>query len=277
MFSSIILALLVLWLALLILVYVFQSRLIYFPEREITLMPADLGLPFEDIYLETRDGARIHGWFVPHPAPRATLLFLHGNAGNISARLDSVQRFYRMGLSVFIIDYHGYGHSSGSPGEQATYEDARAAWHYLIDDRRLPPERLLLFGRSLGGAVALWLASEYRPGALILESTFTSVADLGAELYPYLPVRWLARIRYPSLERMPGVKCPVLVVHSRDDEIIPYAHGRKLYQAATAPKQFLQLSGPHNDGYLRSGRKYTEGLYDFIYRYSGVAVAAEQE
>lgn len=264
MLNTIIVTLLASWLLLMILIYVFQSRLIFFPDKDIIMTPADLNLPYEDIYLNTRDGTRIHGWYIRHEAPRATLLFLHGNAGNISQRLDSVNRFYQMGLSVFIIDYHGYGRSAGSPSESGTYQDARAAWDYLTGNRKIPAQNLIVFGRSLGGAVAVWLANEIRPAALIIESTFTSVVDLGKRFYPYLPVAWLTRIRYPTLDRIAGIDCPLLVIHSRDDEIIPFEHGRKLYMAAGVPKDFLEISGGHNDGFLRAGRNYDDGLRSFI-------------
>ena len=265
MLSSVIISLLSVWLLILILIYVFQSRLIFFPERDILMTPAELNLPYEDVFLHTRDGTRIHGWYVRHGQPRATVLFFHGNAGNISQRLDSVERFYRMGLSVLIIDYHGYGRSGGTPSEAGSYQDARAAWAYLTGELKLPAQQVVVFGRSLGGAVAVWLAGESRPGALIIESTFTSVVDLGKRFYPYLPVHWLARIRYPTLDRISQLNCPLLVIHSRDDEIIPFEHGQRLYEAARVPKEFMEISGAHNDGYFLAGRKYIDGLQNFIY------------
>lgn len=277
MWHTIIITLLTTWLLLMILIYVFQSRLIFFPDRAIMMTPAHLKLPYEDVFLKTRDGTRIHGWHVRHTTARATLLFLHGNAGNISHRLDSVHRFYQMGLSVFIIDYHGYGRSTGSPGEAGTYQDAQAAWMYLTGDLQLPAHQVIVFGRSLGGAVAVWLANEFHPGALIIESTFTSVVDLGKRFYPYLPVQWLTRIRYPTLDRIAGINCPLLVIHSRNDEIIPYEHGYKLYLAARAPKEFLEISGSHNDGFLRAGNEYYQGLQRFIYAHSSAAIAHKRQ
>lgn len=271
MLYTIILTLLSVWLLLLTLIYFFQSRLIFFPEQDIMMTPADLNLPYEDVFLNTGDGTRIHGWYVRHNRPRATLLFFHGNAGNISQRLDSVERFYRMGLSVLIIDYHGYGRSGGTPSEAGTYQDASVAWSYLTGELKLPAQQVVVFGRSLGGAVAVWLASEFRPGALIIESTFTSVADLGRHFYPYLPVQWLTRIRYPTLDRISRLNCPLLVIHSRDDEIIPFDHGQSLYEAAGVPRVFLEISGSHNEGYLFAGRKYVEGLQRFIYTHTSSA------
>ena len=267
MWYTITVSILAIWLLLVILIYVFQSHLIFFPEKAVLLTPDDVNLPYRDVYLKSAAGTRIHGWYVPHEQPRATLLFLHGNAGNISQRLDSVKFFYSMGLSVFIIDYQGYGRSSGSPSEAGTYQDARAAWSFLTGEQKLPPRQVIVFGRSLGGAVAVWLAAEYHPGALIIESTFTSIADLGKHYYPYLPVQWLTRIRYPTLDRISGVRCPLLVIHSRDDEIIPFEQGQRLYSAAVEPKEFLQISGGHNDGFLLSAGIYSGGLQSFIDAY----------
>ena len=264
MWYTIITSVLAVWLLLVLIIYVFQSRLIFYPEKDIMMTPADVNLPFRDVFLQIDAGTRIHGWYIPHEQPRATLLFLHGNAGNISQRLDSVKIFYDMGLSVFIIDYQGYGRSTGSPSETGTYQDARAAWSFLTGKLQLPAPQIIVFGRSLGGAVAVWLAAAYSPGALILESTFTSVADLGKHYYPYLPVQWLTRIRYPTLERISRVVCPLLIIHSRDDEIIPFEHGQKLYAAARAPREFLQISGGHNEGFLLAGSKYIDGLQHFI-------------
>jgi fermentation-respiration switch protein FrsA (DUF1100 family) len=201
---------------------------------------------------------------VPARAARGTLLFFHGNAGNISHRLDSLLIFNRLGLSTLIFDYRGYGQSGGEISEQGLYRDAEAVWRHLTEARGVPPERIVVFGRSLGAAVAAYTASQYRPAALIIESGFVSVPDLGAALYPWLPVRWLARIRLPTAGYLPGVTCPVLVVHSRDDEIIPFEQGLRIHAAAPEPKQLLELEGGHNDGFLVSGRRYLEGLDGFI-------------
>ena len=195
-------------LGLLIFLYLTQDRLLYFPISRISATPADIDLPFETINLITADGVKLSSWFIPAEGARGVVLFFHGNAGNISHRLDSIQVFHRLGFSVFIIDYRGYGQSEGKPSEQGIYLDAEAAWQYLVDERRIPPEHIVLFGRSLGGAVAVWLAQQHTPGILILESTFTSVPDVAAKHYPFLPVRWLSRFQYNSLERLPTIKCP---------------------------------------------------------------------
>ncbi|HSM99287.1 MAG TPA: alpha/beta hydrolase [Gallionella sp.] len=247
-------------------VYIFQSRLVFYPEteREVTATPGLIGLPYEDIQLRTSDGIGLHGWYVPAPQPRGTVLFLHGNAGNISHRLDSVRMFHRLGYSTLIFDYRGYGNSGGKPTEQGTYRDAEAAWRYLTEQRHIPSCRIVLFGESLGGAVAAWLAAREKPAALVIASGFTSVPDLGQQLYPYLPVRWLARIRYDTRGYLQSVTAPVLIAHSPQDDIIPYEHGRALYAAAHPPKRFLELSGGHNDGFIFMREAWVKALGDFL-------------
>ena len=234
------------------------------PSRALVATPADIGLEYEDLQLMTADGEQLHAWFVPARHERGTLLFFHGNAGNISHRLDSLRIFHRLGLSVLIVDYRGYGRSTGRPSEQGTYEDALAAWRHLVDERGIDPDRLVLFGRSLGGAVATWLAAEQSPRGLIIESTFSSVPDLAAELYWFLPVRRLARIEYPVEALLGSIQSPVLVVHSREDEIIPFHHGEALYSAHPGQTRFLELRGDHNGGFLQSQRLYVEGIGAFL-------------
>lgn len=244
-----------------------QPRLIYYPDmpgRDIGPAPDVIGLEYEDVRLTTTDGERLHGWFVPHPSARATLLFAHGNAGNISHRLDSIRLFHDLGLAVLIFDYRGYGLSSGTTTEQGTYRDADAAWHYLVDERGISPAAIVLFGRSLGAAVIADLAARARPGAVILESAFTSVPDMAARLYPWLPVRWLASYRYDNAEKVRKFTAPVMVIHSRDDEIIPFGQGEQLFAAANEPKQFLELDGGHNDGFHVSRKVYRPAVEAFI-------------
>ncbi|MCR4302810.1 MAG: alpha/beta hydrolase [Gallionella sp.] len=249
-----------------LLLTIFQSRLVFYPEvdREVAATPGQTGLQYEDIHLKTSDGIGLHGWYIPAAQPRGTVLFLHGNAGNISHRLDSVQMFHRLGYSTLIFDYRGYGNSGGSPTEQGTYRDAEAAWRYLTEQRQIPYCRIVLFGESLGGAVAAWLAARQRPAALVIASGFTSVPDLGQQLYPYLPVRWLARIRYDTREYLRSATAPVLIAHSPEDDIIPFEHGRALFAAANPPRQFLELAGGHNDGFIFMREAWVRVLGDFL-------------
>jgi fermentation-respiration switch protein FrsA (DUF1100 family) len=235
--------------ALALLLYVSQSRLVYYPEtgRELIATPAQLDLPFEDLHLKTSDGVELHGWFIPAAQPRGTVLFLHGNAGNISHRLDSIQMFHRLAYNTLIFDYRGYGDSGGKPGEEGTYRDAEAAWRYLIEQRHAPACRIVLFGESMGGAIAAQLAAREK-----------------RHIYPWLPVRWLARIRYDTRAYLRGVTAPVLIAHSAQDEIVPFDHGRALFAAAKPPKQFLELAGGHNDGFIFMRESWVSALKEFL-------------
>ena len=246
------------------LLFLFQGSLVYHPRRHLAATPADASMDYEDVSLTTSDGVKLHGWFVPAASAGGTVLMFHGNGGNISHRLDTIAIFHRLGYNAMIIDYRGYGLSEGSPGEEGTYRDAEAAWGYLTRTRKIDPDRIVLFGRSLGGAVAAWLAVEKHSAGLIIESTFTSVPDFGAEMYKFLPVRLLARIQYDTLARIDRLRCGVLVIHSPDDEVIPYHHGQKLFEAAKEPKRFQEISGRHNDGFMTSGSVYTDALAEFL-------------
>lgn len=250
-------------------IYFSQSRMLYYPNlpsRKISATPEQIGLLFEEVSFTASDGVKLHGWFLPADNAQGTLLFFHGNAGNISHRLDSLHIFNALNLDVLIFDYRGYGQSEGSPTEQGTYLDAEAAWHYLTSERSIPAGNILLFGRSLGGAVAAHLASRHQAMGLALESTFTSVPDMAAELYPLLPVRWLASFRYNTKAALDAVSYPLFIAHSPEDEIIPYTHGRMLFDSARQPKQFLKLSGGHNGGFLSDRSEYLKAWRVFIER-----------
>lgn len=250
-------------------VYFYQDKLLYFPTRQVQGTPEQIGLAFEGVRLNTEDGIALDGWFIPADSAKATVLFCHGNAGNIGDRLETIAQFHRMGLAVFIFDYRGYGRSTGKPSEQGTYRDAEAAWEYLTGKRGIDPKTVVVLGRSLGGAVAVWLAAHHTPGALIVESSFTSLPDVAARHYPYLPVRLLSRYQYDNRATISRVTAPVLIAHSPDDGLVPYSHGERLYAAANAPKEFLRLSGSHNDGFLQSAQHYERGLSAFIEKHIG--------
>lgn len=241
-----------------------QSRLIYFPTRDYPVTPADIGLEFEDLTLETSDGVAIAAWYVPRLDPKGSVIFCHGNAGNISDRLHSIKLLHGLGLNVLIFDYRGYGRSKGRPTEAGTYEDAVATWQYLVEMRGESPDRVVLFGRSLGGAVAIELARRHTPAALIVESTFTSLVDVGRLHYPLLPVRLLLTYRYDSLDKVSQIKCPKLFIHGRDDELIPIDNGRRLFAAAAEPKQFLETPGGHNEAGFTYSMEFTDRLAAFI-------------
>ncbi len=247
-----------------VVIALFQARLIYFPTRGCHATPADVGLSFEDLRLTTKDGVSIAAWYVPHPDPKGSVIFCHGNAGNMSDRLHSIKLLHDMGKSVLIFDYRGFGLSEGRPSEKGTYEDAEAAWRYLIETRDESPDRVVLFGRSLGGAVAIELARRHTPAALVVESTFTSVVDIGRAHYPFLPVRFLVTYRYASIEKVGQITCPKLFIHGRDDTLIPLSNGRKLFDAAAEPKQFIETPGEHNESGFTYSPMFTERLQAFL-------------
>ena len=267
---------LVMYIGFSLMLYLLQNRLVFLPHmpgRELDATPAAAGLDYEDATIDTADGERLHGWYVPAQGARGTVLFFHGNAGNISHRLESLQIFNRLGLSVLIVDYRGYGRSSGTPGEEGTYRDAEAAWKYLVSTRGIPPGRIVIFGRSLGGAVGAWLASQpdVRPAGVVIESCFSSGLDMGRRLYPVLPVRLITRIGYPVTDYVQAIDAPLMVVHSRDDEIIPFDMGRAIFDAAREPKTFLEIGGDHNAGFWISRERYVPTLDTFL------AIALEVE
>lgn len=249
-------------------VWFFQAKLIYFPSHEYRVTPADAGLAFEDLTIETSDGVEISAWYIPHPNAQGTILFLHGNAGNMSDRLVGIKEFHRLSYSVFIIDYRGFGLSAGSPSEKGTYLDAQAAWAYLTQTRGEPPHRIALFGRSLGGAVAIDLASRLGkdgPAALVVESTFTTLGDVGQRHYRFLPIRWLITHRYDSIDKVGRISCPKLFLHGTDDELIPIADARRLFEAASPPKRFIETPGTHNSSGITYSSEYSARLAAFLH------------
>lgn len=255
-------------------VYLNQRKMLYMPRKDLVATPADIGLAYEEVNLKNGLGQRIHAWWLPHEKPRFTVLFCHGNAGNISHRLETLRIFHQLGLSVLIHDYSGYGLSEGSPSEKATRADTWVAWEWLVEEKGVDPDTVVLFGRSLGGAVVAELVGELTrqgvtPAGCIFESTFTSVPDMGAYVYPWLPVRQLARYRYNSAAVLEQVRVPSLFAHSQEDEIIPYAIGAALYEGYPGPKSFLELRGDHNAGYLEMGEDYVNGLDHFLRELEG--------
>jgi len=241
-----------------------QPSMIFFPHSDLEATPRDWRLDYEDVRLRTADGVELHGWFVPHRGSRRVLLFFHGNAGNISHRRESIEIFHRLGLNILILDYRGYGESRGKPTEKGLYLDARAAWRYLTEDRGYAPSDIVIFGRSLGGVVAAKLASEVAPGGLILESSFSCAKDAAREIFPLLSRVVVMRFELDAATYVRGARCPVLVLHSPDDEIIPYRLGRKLFEAAPEPKRFIELRGGHNEGFVLSQPRYERALGEFL-------------
>ena len=246
------------------LMYVQQPGMIFFPASEINETPLDWGFEYEDVLLDTKDNIQLHGWFIPRQGAKRTLLFFHGNAGNISHRGESVRIFHRLGLNVFIFDYRGYGKSQGKPAEQGLYKDADTAWHYLTQTKSIEPENIVIFGRSLGGAIATKLASKVPAGKLILESTFSSASDMAKSAFPLMYHFIYIRFDFNSEARIKNISYPVLVIHSPDDEIIPYQLGEKIFLAANEPKTLFKLSGDHNAGFYLSQPGYEQALNIYL-------------
>lgn len=242
----------------------FQAKLIYAPARGYDQSPADTGLAFDDLRLTTTDGVSIVAWYVPHDQARGTVLFCHGNAGNIADLLYPLKLLHDMRLGVLLLDYRGFGLSDGKPTEQGTYADAEAAWQYLTADRGEPPERIVIMGRSLGGAIAIELAGRHTPAALVVESTFTSIVDIGRRMLPILPVRWMVRYKYESIDKVDRITCPKLFFHARNDTLIPLSNGRRLFAAAAEPKRFIETPGAHNTGGFTYSRDYIRQLEAFL-------------
>lgn len=235
-----------------------QSKFLYSPVREVSRTPGELGLDFEKAVFKTSDGLWLNGWHIPAENDQPTILFCHGNGGNMMHRLDSINIFYKMGLNCFIFDYRGYGTSQGRPSEEGTYLDAAAAYGWLTRQKNIAPDDIIIFGRSLGGSIAAQLAGRVKAKALIIESAFTSYVDIGKRFYPYMPVRWFARFSYRTIDYIRQVHCPVMIIQSRNDEVVPFEFGLELYEAANEPKQFVEILGDHNDGFLVSGEIYNK-------------------
>jgi fermentation-respiration switch protein FrsA (DUF1100 family) len=239
------------------------NRFIYYPEPHWMATPANLGLEAEDVFLSPEAGVQLHAWFFPHPEPLATLLFCHGNAGNVSHRLENVAYLLKIGLQVLLFDYRGYGHSSGQPSELGLYRDAATAWAHLVGRADTVGIPQVIFGRSLGGAVAVELAIHVEADALIIESTFTSIRTLARLIFPLaLPA---LPVKYNSLSKIGQLKMPLLVIHGEQDELIPFAEGRALFEAASEPKTWYPIHGAgHNDTYLVGGEAYFHRLATFV-------------
>ena len=258
--------------------YFMQPRLVFDPVRDLPYTPAELGLDYEDVFFRAGDRVRLHGWFVEAPvSPQGgpvspngsadsqfTVLFCHTNGGNMMFQLDTINVFYNLGISTFIFDYRGYGISQGKPTEHGTYLDARSAYRWLTKKKGVPPEKIIIMGRSLGGSLAAYLASKVKARGLVLESTFTSIPEIGRKFYPYMPVKWFVRYKYPTIDYIKKVSCPVMIIHSRNDEVIPFEFGQALFDAASEPKQFVEIFGGHNDGFLICADTYKKSWLKFI-------------
>lgn len=240
-----------------------ERRTIFYPTREIEYLPNQMGLEFEEIFFKTSDNLDINGWFISRPNARYTLLFCHGNAGNISHRLEKLKFFHSLGLNIFIFDYRGYGKSEGSPSENGIYQDTLACYQYLLS-RKIAPEQIIGFGESLGSTAIIDLAFQKELGGLIIEGGFSSAKDMVRAIYSPLLPYWIFASRFDNLNKIKSVKTSKLIIHSINDEIIPYKLGRRLYEFAAEPKEFLQIHGGHNLCFFESSDILKEKISNFI-------------
>lgn len=235
----------------------------FVPARKILATPEDIGLNYEDIYFFSPDKLQLNGWLIRSDGAKTTLLFLHGNAGNIGDRIEKLLMFHQMGLNIFILEYRGYGRSEGKPSEAGFYKDAVAAFDYLQSRPDMVDQKIVLYGASLGGAVAVDLARQRAVDGLIMDSAFTSAADMSRQVVPFIPPVLLS-IKFDSIGKIDQLKMPKLFLHSREDETVPFALGRKLFLAAPEPKMFVEVTGSHNDGYLQSKQIFLDGIKNFL-------------
>ena len=227
--------------------------------------PEKYGLQVEDVYFNSADGVKLHGWFIPAKKPIATLLWYHGNAGNLSHRLDNILELVPLNLNIFIFDYRGYGRSEGNPDEKGLYQDSQAAYDFLRLKKQIDPDELILFGRSLGGACAIKIALNNKAAGLIVESAFTSVNDMADKMFSFFPLKFLLRSHFNSLETISLVNMPKMFIHGTDDRLIPFSMGRNLFGASNEPKIFYGIEGAgHNDTYSVGGQKYFESIRRFV-------------
>ena len=243
-----------------------EKKSLYYPLKKIEATPRDIGLDYEDIFITTKDKVLISGWYIPSRSPRGTLLFSHGNGGNISHRLEKIKMFNDLNLNVLIFDYRGYGMSKGSPSEEGLSLDAEAVYHYLVNEKNVPPQTIIGYGESLGGAVTVDLAVRHTLGGIILEGSFTSIQDMAKKHFPFIP-SFVYKTAFDALEKIGGIKAPTLHFHSTADEIVPYELGRRLFERAPGPKEFVDLNGGHNDAFLVSRDVFLSKIDAFVHKH----------
>jgi fermentation-respiration switch protein FrsA (DUF1100 family) len=241
-------------------VMLFEDSFIYFPVK------GGVGKsPGEDVFLAAADGVRLHAWYAAEPGAPMTILWFHGNAGNLEDRRGMFRRLRALPASVLAVDYRGYGRSEGKPSEAGLHLDARAAWDWLA--ARTPPGKIVILGKSLGSGPACDLAAQVPCGGLVVQSAFTSAPDMAWRVLPLFPARWFMRTKFDNLSKVPRISCPKLFIHSRDDEIIPFTMGEKLYAAAREPKEHAWFDGAgHNDLWIVHEADYYARLARFLDR-----------
>ncbi len=260
---SVSLGLVLIYMILCVIVYFRQTGLIHIPSTQLFSTPSDIGLDYEDIWVNT-ENSKLHGWFIPHPESQFTVLLFHGNAGNISTEMETYKTLQKLKLSVLSYDYREYGLSKGKLSEAGMYEDAQAMWDYMVNSRNIQPTKIILFGRSLGTAVATWVAAENQSAGLIFESGFSSMADMARFHYKLVPTDLLLIWQYDSLSRIDRINAPALFLHSEEDTLTPIELSRMVYEAAPQEKTFQLIEGGHSYGFQQSHETYFAGLENFV-------------
>lgn len=243
-----------------------ERKFIFFPDKEIVRTPADAGLRFEELSLPTQDGILINAWFIPSPGSKKVLLWFHGNGGNLSHRVEQLKVFHEgLGVNILMIDFRGYGRSEGRVGENGTYQDALASYDYLLTRPDIDPEAIIIYGQSLGAAVAVELAVQRKEAGLILEAPFASIREMAKAAFPWLPIGRLLSTRYDLISKIDRVKAPLLLIHGDKDEVVPYVQGRRVFEAARSPKEMYTVrEAGHNNLYRIGGVSYIRTMSRFI-------------
>ncbi len=246
-----------------VLVRVLEARGVFFPSRVMNLNPSYFQMKWEDVWLTTEDRVKLNGWLIDHPDARGVILFNHGNAGNISDRLLKIRFFHQLGYAVFIYDYRGFGRSEGAPSEQGVYRDAQAAFDWIKSHPRLSTKKVIAYGVSLGGAVAIDLASHRPVNGLIIDSSITSAKDMANLLYPALPKIFMS-IKFDNVSKIRSLTMPKAFLHSHEDQVVPFVMGQALFAQAPEPKIFISFKGGHNDVQIVNDPQCTEQLVTFL-------------
>lgn len=247
-----------------IFMYFYQDKMVFVPTRNSVMTPDEFGIKFEEVSLRVSEQDSIHGWYFPVDSSAPTILFCYGNAGNKSRRMISIQFFIEQGLNLVIFDYRGYGQSDGKPGETNCYDDVERVYRWLVDEKKISPKKIIIFGRSLGGAIAIELATRVECAGLIVESSFTSIPDMSRLMFPYMFTDQLTKNKFDSIKKIKSVECPLLVTHSVEDDLIPFSMGRKLFEQGAEPKMFFELTGRHNDRDFLRDSAYIQTIKEFV-------------
>ena len=261
----------VVWVVMFVYIKYLEKKSVFYPDNEVLNSPEDIGLKYENVYFYTADNIKLHGWFIPSENNNFTILYCHGNAGNISWRLDIVRILHQAGWSVFIFDWRGYGKSEGSPSETGLYKDTEAAYNYLVNIKKIPPFKIILYGRSLGSVPAIKLASQLKEGYLIIEGGFSCGVDVAKTILPFLPkflLKMLMGVKFEASNYIKKTSIPKLIIHSKDDEVIPFRLGKILFEQALPPKEFYCTSGTHNSAIFSNSQQHILKIKKFIDKYS---------